>query len=251
MKKVHSPVFIGLHYLKNKGFWAFFKRLAKSVVYYDQLPKGQLGYLISTSAIAGIAIYLFSYPLKNTANRLVQLFHKYFFYLLIPPTALLIFATLKRVLQYGLTEERYGLCVISVWLLGIVIYYLVKGNKVKFSHFTLALGIMCVLSSLGPWNAVNLSVFSQEKRLESLLISHNILNNGRITKHKFAHAVPVADQKSISSIVRYLVVRKKLEKVAGWLTNTELQEYARNLMIGKHDHHPDVIIPQIIKSFGL
>src|SRR5690606_3026557 len=92
-----------------------------------------------------------------------------FFYLtMIPLIILLGFAIYKRVSDYGVTEERYILIILGVWLTGVSIYFLVF-RKDNIKIIPVSLFICVLLGTYGPQGAASVSRQSQLRRLAKLM----------------------------------------------------------------------------------
>ncbi len=152
-----------------------------------ELPNGFVSMLIIPYAVLGILSLLLIHPIRNTeGNRWIQLFSKLFYILMIPLLVLLILAIYKRVSDYGITEERYALMALAVWLAGIAAYFLFsKNDNIKIIPISLAL--LALLCAAGPQSAVAVSKRSQQNRLA-----------------KHYPAKTDADKREVLSIVRYL-----------------------------------------------
>src|SRR5690606_34732880 len=89
------------------------------------LPKGIVSSLVLGYAVYGILSILLVYPIRyDEGNRWISTFSKWFYLLLIPLIVVLALAVWQRVDQYGITESRYVLIALSLWLAGITIYFL-------------------------------------------------------------------------------------------------------------------------------
>ena len=88
-------------------------------------PKGGVaGYIIGFCG-AGIATYVLVTPRRGREEfPLVRFFERVFWPLLVPLAALQFLAVWRRVSEYGLTESRYLGLVLSVWMVGVALYYL-------------------------------------------------------------------------------------------------------------------------------
>jgi hypothetical protein len=126
---------------------------------------------------------------------------KWFYAALIPLDVMLLLAIGLRISNYGITEARYVVLILGLWLTGITFYFVLsKAKNIKMIPSSLC--AVAFLASFGPWGALSISEKSQIARLESFLTKNQILVSGKITKD---HAqVTFEDSKEISSIVRYL-----------------------------------------------
>ncbi len=142
------------------------------------LPIGWVSVLVMASAIFGILAFLLLYPLRN-ANKWITKFTKAYYWILIPLICLMIVAIYVRINEYGVTEPRYFIALVSVWLLSICIYFSVsKIDNIKIIPMSLInIGL---LSIYGPFNTFFASRFNQEKRMLSVLNEKKMLVNGKI-----------------------------------------------------------------------
>ncbi len=166
-------------------------------------PSGWVANLVLCFSITGIFSLLLVYPVKNVENNLwIRVFTRIFYWALIPLIVLLFIAIFKRIYEYGLTENRYYVILLALWLSAMTIYQIIKRfNNIKI--IPVSLGIMFLLSSFGPWGAFQISKNSQLNRLTSLLEKNNILINNKIINKN--HNVSFEDKKQISSTVEYLI----------------------------------------------
>lgn len=146
------------------------------IVLEARLPKGWVSYLILGFSVAGILSQLLVYPIRNqTENAWVRTFSRWFYFLLVPLLVLLYVAALRRVLDYGITELRYLLLLLTFWLTGITAYFIFsKVKNIKVLPLTLC--VLAFLSAFGPWGASGVSRLSQQQRLKKVLMENNLLN---------------------------------------------------------------------------
>lgn len=176
-------------------------------------PKGWVSYLVLAFSITGILSLLLVHPIRERIeNAWIKVFSRGFYAALMPLAVLLLLAIWRRISEYGLTERRYAVIVLALWLAGIVIYFLVKRDgSIKMIPMTLCL--LSFLTSFGPWGAFALSESNQVSRLEEVLTARGILVDGKI---KPAKEVPFEDARRISSIVRYLNEVHGLSRLQQW-----------------------------------
>ncbi len=182
-----------------------------------ELPKGQIAWLVCWFALVGVATKLTIYPLRESGNPLLRLFDRCFFPALFLPAGLLAIAVEVRVDAYGLTEERYLLILLTVWLFVLAILFSFGGRRLVIAP--LLLGVLLTLASVGPWGAVETSIRSQIERLESVLAE-----NGYLTKDGLVRpgkSAPFETSKRISGIVTYLVATHRRQRFIDWLDGRE------------------------------
>lgn len=179
-------------------------------------PIGWVSNLVLGFSITGIFSILLIYPVRNReGNKWINTFSRLFYIALFPLIILLLLAILRRIDEYGITENRYFVFILALWLTGIALYFTFSRSKnIKIIPATLC--IIAFLSSFGPWGAFSVSINSQVNRLEDLLVSNNILVNGKIVK---AETVPEDTiTYRVSSILYYLKERDALHELQPWFS---------------------------------
>lgn len=179
-----------------------------------QLPVGWVSNLIIGFSITGIFALLLVHPLKNSENhRWISIFGKVFYFILIPLIILLYTAILRRISEYGITENRYYIFVAALWLTGIALYFIF--SKVKnIKIIPVSLFIVILVASFGPWGAFSVSLKNQLGRFEEILKRNNILVDDKITKTN--SAVSPEDNDNIFSILNFLETRKQYYIIQPW-----------------------------------
>lgn len=196
--------------------------IVKILVAWD-LPKGEVAYVVAGYVGFGVATYLVTYPMRDTGNRLIQLFQRYFLKALFVPAALMAVAVGLRIDQYGVTEARYILVAFAAWLVLLASYSLFS-RRCRLLFIPVTAALILLAGSTGPWGAQGVSVKSQLGRLEGLLRQHGLLEDGRISPNarKAARQMTRADRKRISSAVRYLVSRESTARLRPWFDEETL-----------------------------
>lgn len=177
-------------------------------------PSGWIGYLVSSVAAVGILLLLLVFPVQERAeNRWVRTFSRWFYVILIPSIVMLLLAIMKRIGQYGLTENRYFMVVLAVWLAAVALYFILsRGKSIKVIPASLC--VLAFLTAFGPWGAYRMSARSQTERLRGLLVQHGVLVDGRI--RKATGSVSFEDRQQITAALTYLMKTHGRNSVAGW-----------------------------------
>ncbi len=171
-----------------------------------QWPSGWIGYLVSSVASVGILAWLLVRPLEGSDQRWVRTYTRGFYAALLPAIVMLWLAIGKRVAQYGITERRYFLIVLSLWWAGIAIYYTVgRSRDIKIVPATLCL--LGLVTFMGPWGAYQVSLASQRGRLDRLVARHTLRPAPPGAPAGETRDVPFADRKEIAATLRYLLQR--------------------------------------------
>jgi len=177
-------------------------------------PKGWVGYLVLIFSILGILSLLLVHPIKDRIeNAWIRFTSKYLYVALIPLVVLLLLAIWRRISEYGLTERRYFVVVLALWLGAMIVYFLISKTKsIKIIPATLC--TIAFLIAFGPWGAMGLSEFNQIGHLSEVLTRTAILQNGKI--RKATGEIAFEDQRRVSSIVRYLDETHGLSTLQDW-----------------------------------
>lgn len=167
-----------------------------------QWPSGWIGWLVSAVAAGGLFSLLLVHPLAGASGeRWINTYQRGFYVLLFPAIVMLWLAIWQRVAQYGVTEPRYFLMVLSVWLAGVAAYQLVTRSR-GIRIIPASLCVVGLVTFAGPWGAYRVSERSQTHRLAGLLERHGMLVDGRVAPAK--SDVPEDDRREIGAALDYL-----------------------------------------------
>jgi hypothetical protein len=192
--------------------------LAKVVITWDW-PSGWIGWLVSGVAVVGILALLLVHPVAREAgNRWVAGYARGFFLVLLPSVLMLWLAIGQRVAQYGVTEHRYFLIVLSVWLGAIAVHQIVtRSRDIRVIPTTLC--ALALVTAAGPWGAYRVSERSQVRRLGGLLVRHGMLAEGRA--RPAPGPVPEVDRREIAAMLSYLAKTHGTGAIAPWFGGRE------------------------------
>ena len=165
-------------------------------------PNGWIGYLVSSVSATGVLALLLVHPLRERADsRWVNGYGRWWFVALLPSLGMLLAAIAKRVGQYGITEQRYFLLVLALWLTGLAIFYgLTASRNIKLIPMTLC--AVALLTSMGPWSAYAISRGSQVNRFDRLLETNGMGRAG--APNPARDTVSLGDRREMSAILHYL-----------------------------------------------
>lgn len=203
---------------------------AGKIIVQARWPQGGVAGFVLGFSGAGILAYLLVSPARDKAEgRLVPLFMRWFFPLVLPLTVLLFLSVWRRIAEYGVTESRYFGVLAAIWLAGMSIYFAV-GRTTNIKAIPASLVLLALLSSFGPWGAAGVSQWSQAGRLERLLARNGLLAEGRV--RKAPRPVSVEDEAEISRAVRFLADRRGLGAIAPWF-GADLRGAAPEDVVGR------------------
>jgi len=177
-----------------------------------ELPRGWVSYLVLAYSIVGILAILLVHPLKeNSAKSWVKMFSKIFYFTLIPLLILLFTAIFTRILEYGYTEPRYFVVLLSIWLATVVFYFIINKNaSIKFIPTSLfAFGLFALVFPF--LNTFSVAKRSQENQLMELLTKNQLLDNNQ--KIDFKRRIVDSTATEIANKFEFLGKRKETKSL--------------------------------------
>lgn len=181
-----------------------------------ELPRGWVSYLVIGFSVVGILSLLLIWPIREREeNSWIKIVDKWFYRALYPLIILLGLAIFKRVSQYGITENRYFILILALWLAIIASYFLLSKTK-NIKVIPISLCLIAFLSSFGPWGAFSVSERSQINILEQLLTTEKIAVNGKIKKANTL--LKGENAQKISSIIGYLDKTHGFKNIQPWFS---------------------------------
>lgn len=182
-------------------------------------PTGWASILILGLCALGLFTLALIKPLEEKGGkRWVKFFARHFHHALIPLLVLLFVAIGRRVLEYGLTERRYCVIALSVWLGGITLHYMVDRRR-DIRIVPASLCLVALLAAFGPWGAFQVSRKSQIMRLQKILEGDGLLVGGKLAKSP--GTVTRRSNQEISSIAQYLEERDALRELSPWIPSMD------------------------------
>lgn len=172
-------------------------------------PIGLISHLVLWYSIIAVGVIFFIHPLIDE-NKLAKNFIFWFPKIIIPIIMMMFFSIGIRMNQYGITENRYLVLVLGIWVLGIMIYFSAT-KKLKNIIIPISLSIIVINSIFGPLSSFSISKYSQNKRFENILTRNNMLSNENIVKAE--SEVPLKDRTETSMILEYFDENHSLNNV--------------------------------------
>ena len=167
------------------------------IIFTLKMPKGVVSHLVLWYTAFSLFIIIMVTPITYK-NKFAKFYKKFFPMISVPLILLALFSINERIFQYGITENRYLVVILVIWLLFNMILYIVK-NDVKWVLISYIFAILIAVFS--PFNLVTVSINSQNKRLERLLIKNGIIQNGKITNKN--DKISIKSKNEIMSIIDY------------------------------------------------
>jgi hypothetical protein len=165
-------------------------------------PRGTVGWLVSGFSVLGILALLLIHPVRDASrNRWVRVYAQRFYLSLFPLIVLLVLATWRRISEYGLTEKRYLLLALGLWIAGVAASFLSAPRR-DIRMVPVSLCVVILLASFGPWGAASVSRWDQLRRLRNNLERRDLYRNGRV--RPATSPVGFAERRTISAGLDYL-----------------------------------------------
>ena len=169
------------------------------IVVLRELPTTSVVNLILWPLALGVLVlFIVDHDREHTA---IYYFRKYMPPASLPLLALMYYAWFLRVSQYGITESRYMVFAMGLWLTFAMVHFMMEKRELHIVlPMTLTL-IFLIAVFGGPIGAEGLSFRSQRGRLEDLLLENHMLKGGKIVK---PDKITMEDRAEIQNIVHYL-----------------------------------------------
>lgn len=173
------------------------------VLLTTEWPSGWIGWLVSSVSVAGILSILLTHPIRGREeNRWMATYGRWFWIVMMPAILMLLVAIWKRIAQYGVTEPRYFLVALTLWLAAMALLYgIARSENIKL--LPLSLCALAFVTVGGPWGAYTVSRNSQAARFTSLLERNGMLEDGRAVAAQAE--VTFEERKELSGALTYLL----------------------------------------------
>jgi Domain of unknown function (DUF4153) len=153
---------------------------AVKIIALWELPKGEIGTIVSLFAFASTAAWLISWPWRENGTWLLRKYSRYWFWLIPVPAVLLVMAVWRRVSDYGFTPDRYGLAVIAAWVFILFAYLLIRRNKGDMRVVIGTMSALLLAGSFGPWGAYAVTARDQMARLNAIFADVGFVRDNKL-----------------------------------------------------------------------
>lgn len=178
-------------------------------------PSGWTGYLVSSLAVAGIFSLLVAYPERIAGKKAwIDRYALAFWIAIVPASVMVLLALWQRIEQYGVTERRYLLGVLAVWLGATAVHRVITRSR-DIKGIPLSLAVIGVVTFVGPWSAYAVAERSQAGRVQAILAAHGGLVEGRVGAD--AVEIPHDEWEQVEEAVGYLIDNHGTGAVEGWV----------------------------------
>ncbi len=205
IQKLHLYVIMPLLCIYSAILYAYFAK----ILFVWQLPQNMI---VNLTLWYGIIVVLTLFFTRSYRNKFAigRWFHKWMPRILILPAIMMVFALYLRISQYGLTVKRYFVLVLVLWLIGVIIYFVIRLKR-SFQYIVIAAVLIMIISLDAPINAFTISFNSQYNRLKSILQRNDMLVNGKL----IANAdVDAAEQEQICDLIDYFIDQEQVDQIS-------------------------------------
>ena len=141
-------------------------------------PQGLVSHLILWYTIFSLFIMIMVTPMAKK-DSVARVFKKYFPFASLPLLVLSIVSISKRISQYGMTPSRYFVVLLAMWLIFCMVSSIFKA---RLSVILISLITVVYISVFTPVNNRRITLMSQNKRFEKILVKHGLLKDGKLVK---------------------------------------------------------------------
>lgn len=189
------------------------------ILFTWEWPRGLVSHLVLWYSAVSVGVIFLITPILEE-NKVAKMFKIWFPKIILPVLLMMFMSIFQRVDQYGITENRYYLIVLGLWVSGIMIYFSLKKPLINII-IPISLSIIMLNSVFGPLSSFAVSKYSQNKRFESILLKNNMLSDKMITNND---NISSKDKKEINNILSYFNNNHKLKDIKVLSNDFELDK---------------------------
>lgn len=205
LKRLLIYIVIPLIIVYTAILYAYFSK----IIITTNWPVGLVSHLVLWYSVISIGVIFLIYPLIND-NKLVKHFIFWFPKVIIPIIIMMYISMGIRIKAYGITENRYFVLVLGLWVLAIMIYFSFA-KRLKNIIIPISLSIIVLNSVFGPLSSYAVSKLSQNDRLEDILVRNNMIKDDQVVKAQ--SDIATKDKLEINMILKYFNREHSLDDV--------------------------------------
>lgn len=169
------------------------------VILTSAWPNGLVGNLVLWYGLVSVFVVFWMSSLQNISSVVSKL--KLIFTIAILPNIVILFMAIHiRIQDYGITVPRYYVVLGGIFIVISMLYYTLRRNSSNI-FIPVLLSFLVLISTVTPIGAYNISRWNQNERLEKLLLSNNMIEDGQLKKN---FNIADEDKYRIAQIVKYL-----------------------------------------------
>jgi hypothetical protein len=145
----------------------------------QSLPEGQIATIVTIFALGGTGAWLIAWPWREEGTRLLRWFIRGWFWLTIVPAILLTIAIWRRISDYGVTPDRYGILLVAIWVAALTAYLAFRRNRADMRAILGGIAVLLLIGSAGPMGANGLTISSQVRQLAAIFEINGLFKDGK------------------------------------------------------------------------
>ncbi|MBU3192228.1 DUF4153 domain-containing protein [Clostridium bowmanii] len=181
------------------------------IIITRQWPEGLVSNLVLWYSVLSATVLFFISPLLNEKSW-TKRYMKYFPKAILPLIVMMFISIGIRINAYGVTENRYFVVALGIWVFSIMIYFATI-KELRNIVLPLSLAVITFITVFGPFSSYTLSKYSQNKRLTKIFVENNMIKDSSVIKANTV--VNAEDSRQISSIINYFERNHSLKDVKG------------------------------------
>jgi hypothetical protein len=153
---------------------------AAKIAFTWTLPRGEIGTIVCLFSAASVSAWLIAWPWREKGTWLLKQYTRFWFWLVPVPAVLLAIAVFRRISDYGVTPERYGLVLVVIWTVLLFVYLLYRRKAADMRAVIGVIAALLLAGSFGPWGAHGVTVQSHLGRLEAVFTEAGLPTDGTL-----------------------------------------------------------------------
>lgn len=178
------------------------------IIITREWPKSLVSNLVLWYSTLSVFIIFTITPILEE-NKIAKAFKQWFPKLVLPILLMMFMSMYQRIDQYGVTENRYYVIALGLWVTGMMLYFSIKKPLINVI-IPITLSLVVLNSVYGPLSAYTVSTKSQNRRFNKLLVSYDILVDGKLVVNP---SITSEGQKEISNVIEYFKRSDKLSRI--------------------------------------
>ena len=179
------------------------------VIVTRQWPIGLVSHLVLWYSVIVVVVLFFITPIKDE-NKWANKFLVWAPKIILPILVMMFISMGIRINAYGVTENRYYVIVLGLWVSGIMIYFTLAKKRINIV-IPVTLSIIALISVFGPLSSYSVSKLNQNSRFEKILVRNNMLKDEMIQRAPIT--VSREDKDETSRILDYFKNSHSLKDV--------------------------------------
>lgn len=208
------------------------------IIITRQWPQGLVSHLVLWYSVISAAVLFLISPLLDEITW-IRRYIKFFPKAILPLIIMMFFSIGIRINAYGITENRYFVVALGIWVFFVMIYFSFR-KKLRNIILPITLAVITFISIFGPLSSYSISKYSQNKRFEKILIRNNMIVDKKVVKA--GSDVSEDDTREISSILTYFNRNHRLKDLNVLPEDFKLKDMERILGLkytNEYDYNND------------